>query len=139
MAIALPTATIGGKEVQLSNFVDFKTITVKSNTQYPLAAQQLAVYMGNAENCLTRYEEQGDIPVLASLAASDEIQADFVASALNAQAAKATNQPSIPKMGDYWDPMKALGEGIYYGDVTKANLQEQLDALVDSITGTLTE
>ena len=138
-AVALPTATIGGKEVQLSNFVDFKTITVKSNTQYPLAAQQLAVYMGNAESCLTRYQEQGDIPVLESLASSEEIQADFVAVALNAQAAKATNQPSIPKMGDYWDPMKALGEGIYYGDVTKANLQEQLDALVDSITGTLTE
>ena len=138
-AVALPTATIGGNEVQLSNFVDFKTITVKSNTEYPLAAQQLAVYLGNAENCLTRYEKQGDIPVLKSLASSEEIQADFVASALNAQAAKATNQPSIPKMGDYWDPMKALGEGIYYGDVTKANLQEQLDALVDSITGTLTE
>ena len=138
-AVALPTATIGGKEVQLSNFVDFKTITVKSNTEYPLAAQQLAVYMGNSENCLTRYQEQGDIPVLESLASSEEIQADFVAAALNAQAAKATNQPSIPKMGDYWDPMKALGEGIYYGDVTKANLQEQLDALVDSITGTLTE
>ncbi|MBO6284400.1 MAG: extracellular solute-binding protein, partial [Pseudobutyrivibrio sp.] len=77
-AVALPTATIGGKEVQLSNFVDFKTITVKSNTQYPLAAQQLAVYMGNAESCLTRYQEQGDIPVLESLASSEEIQADFV-------------------------------------------------------------
>lgn len=138
-AVALPTATIGGNEVQLSNFVDFKTITVKSNTQFPLAAQQLAVYMANPENSLIRYNEQGDIPVLESLASSDEIKADFVASALNEQASKATNQPSIPKMGDYWDPMKALGEGIYYGDVTKANLQEQLDALVDSITGTLTE
>lgn len=138
-AVALPTATIGSKEVQLSNFVDFKTITVKSNTAYPLAAQQLAVYMANQENCLTRYEKQGDIPVLESLASSEAIQSDFVAMALNAQAANATNQPSIPKMGDYWDPMKALGEGIYYGEITSANLQEQLDSLVDSITGTLTE
>lgn len=138
-AVALPTATIGGNEVQLSNFVDFKTITVKSNTEYPLAAQQLAVYMGNQENSLIRYEEQGDIPVLKSLAESEEIQSDYVAAALNEQASIATNQPSIPQMGDYWDPMKALGEGIYYGDVTKNNLQEQLDALVDSITGTLTE
>ncbi len=138
-AVALPTATIGDTEVQLSNFVDFKTITVKSNTAYPLAAQQLAVYMGNAENCLTRYEIQGDIPVLKSLSDSDAIKDDFIAMALNAQAANATNQPSIPKMGDYWDPMKALGESIYYGDITKANLQEQLDSLVDSVTGTLTE
>ena len=137
-AVALPTATIAGKDVQLSNFVDFKTITVKSNTAYPLAAQQLAVYMGSADSCLLRYNEQGDVPVLKSLSDSEEIKADIVSGALNDQAAFATNQPSIPKMGDYWDPMKALGDGIYYGDVTKDNLQAQLDALVDSITGTLT-
>lgn len=95
--------------------------------------------MGNQENSINRYREQGDIPVLSSLASSEEIQKNEVAAALNAQAAVATNQPSIPKMGDYWDPMKALGEGIYYGDVTEANLKEKLDALVDSITGTLTE
>ena len=133
-AVALPTANIGGKDVQLSNFVDFKTITVKSNTQYPLAAQQLAVYMASSESCLTRYEKQGDVPVLLSLAESDAVKADFVASALGSQAAFATNQPSIPQMGDYWDPMKALGVGIYNKEVTRDNLQSQLDALVDSIT-----
>ena len=138
-AVALPVANIGGKDVQLSNFVDFKTITVKSNTQFPLAAQQLAVYMASPESCLTRYTKQGDVPVLKSLAESDEIKNDFVASALNDQAALATNQPSIPKMGDYWDPMKAFGTSIYNGEVTEANLQSQLDALVDSITSTLTE
>ncbi len=137
-AVALPTATIEGKAVQLSNFVDFKTITVKSNTAYPLVAQQLAVYMASADSCLLRYQKQGDVPVLKSLAESDAITSDFVAGALNAQASSATNQPSISKMGDYWDPMKALGEGIYYGEITEANLVEQLDALVDSITGTLT-
>lgn len=137
-AVALPTATISGKDVQLSNFVDFKTITVKSNTAYPLCAQQLAVYMGSPESCLTRYKEQGDVPVLKSLSESEEIKNDIVSLALSDQAAFATNQPSIPKMGDYWDPMKALGDGIYYKDVTKDNLQAQLDALVDSITGTLT-
>ena len=137
-AVALPTAKIGSTEVQLSNFVDFKTITVKSSTAYPLCAQQLAVYMANPENCLIRYKEQGDVPVLKSLSSSQEIADDMVAKALNDQASKATNQPSIPKMGDYWDPMKALGEGIYYGDINSGNLQAQLDALVDSITGTIT-
>ena len=137
-AVKLPVANIGGKDVQLSNFVDFKTITVKSNTQYPLCAQQLAVYMASPESCLTRYKEQGDVPVLKSLSESDEIKNDIVASALNDQAAVATNQPSIPKMGDYWDPMKAFGVAVYNGEVTSANLQSQLDALVDSITSTLT-
>ena len=138
-AVALPVANIGGKDVQLSNFVDFKTITVKSNTQYPLAAQQLAVYLASPESCLLRYEKQGDVPVLSSLADSEEIKNDMVASALNDQSGLATNQPSIPKMGDYWDPMQALGEGIYNKDVTESNLQTQLDALVDSILSTLTD
>ncbi len=137
-AVALPVANIGGKDVQLSNFVDFKTITVKSNTQFPLAAQQLAVYMANESSSLIRYTKQGDVPVLKSLSESEEIKNDIVASALNDQAAYATNQPSIPQMGDYWDPMKALGESIYHGEVTEANLQSQLDALVDSITSKLT-
>lgn len=138
-AVALPTANIGGTDVQLSNFVDFKTITVKSNTAFPLAAQQLAVYLANPENSLVRYQNQGDVPVLNSLAASDEIVSDEVAAALNAQASKATNQPSISKMGDYWTPAQAFGEGVVSGEITKANVQEKLDALVDSITGTLAE
>ncbi len=137
-AVALPTVTIAGKTIQLSNFVDFKTIAVKSNTAYPLAAQQLAVYLGSPECSLRRFTNEGDVPVLKSLAESDEIKNDFVASALNDQAALATNQPSIPQMGSYWDPMKAFGDGIYYGEITEANLQEQLDALVDSVTATLT-
>lgn len=137
-AVALPTASIGkAGEVQLSNFVDFKTVAVKSNTAYPLCAQQLAAYMANAENCLTRYEKQGDVPVLKSLADSDEIKKDFVATALNEQAGYATNQPSIPEIQNYWDPMKALGEGIYNGDITDKNLKAQLDSLVESITSDL--
>jgi hypothetical protein len=106
---------------------------------YPLAAQQLAVYLASPESCLLRYEKQGDVPVLSSLADSEEIKSDMVASALNDQSGLATNQPSIPKMGDYWDPMQALGEGIYNKDVTESNLQTQLDALVDSILSTLTD
>lgn len=138
-AVALPTANIGGKEVQLSNFVDFKTIAVKSNTQYPLAAQQLAVYLVNQENSLIRYQLQGDVPVLKSLSESDEIANDYVACALNDQAALATSQPSIPQMGSYWDPMKAFGDSVYYGEIDAGNLPEKLNALVESITAKLAD
>lgn len=138
-AVALPTANMGGSAKQLSNFVDFKTVAVKSNTEYPLAAQQLAVYLCSPSASLTRFENEGDVPVLMSLAESDAIKNDFVASALNDQAAFATNQPSIPQMGSYWDPAEALGNSIYSGEITKANLQDSLDSLVNSITSTLTE
>ena len=79
------------------------------------------------------------MPILKSLAESDAIKNDYVAAALNDQAAFATNQPSIPQMGSYWDPMKAFGDGVYYGEITKANLQSSLDSLVSNITGTLTD
>ncbi len=138
-AVALPTVNIDGSAKQLSNFVDFKTIAVKSNTKYPLCAQQLAVYFANADAALTRFNNQGDVPILKSLAESDAIKNDYVAAALNDQAAFATNQPSIPQMGSYWDPMKAFGDGVYYGEITKANLQSSLDSLVSNITGTLTD
>ena len=138
-AAALPTINIDGADKQLSNFVDFKTIAVKSNTEYPLCAQQLAVYFANHDAALTRFVNQGDVPILKSLSESDEIKNDYVAAALNDQAAFATNQPSIPQMGSYWDPMKAFGDGVYYGEITKANLQESLDLLVSNVTSTLTE
>ncbi|MBO7402547.1 MAG: extracellular solute-binding protein [Lachnospiraceae bacterium] len=136
-AAPLPTITINGEKKQLSNFVDFKTIAVKSNTKHPLCAQQLAVYFANADAALTRFKNQGDVPILMSLSESDAIKNDFVAKALNDQAAFATNQPSIPQMGSYWDPMKAFGDGVYYGEITKENLQSKLDALVSNITSTL--
>ncbi|MBO7633737.1 MAG: extracellular solute-binding protein [Lachnospiraceae bacterium] len=137
-AVALPTINIDGSAKQLSNFVDFKTIAVKSNTAFPLCAQQLAVYFANADASLTRFTNQGDVPILKSLAESDAIKNDFVAAALNDQAALATNQPSIPQMGSYWDPMKAFGDGVYYGEINKTNLQSSLDSLVDNICSTLT-
>ncbi|MBP5653083.1 MAG: extracellular solute-binding protein [Lachnospiraceae bacterium] len=137
-AVALPTINIDGSAKQLSNFVDFKTIAVKSNTAFTLCAQQLAVYFANADASLTRFTNQGDVPILKSLAESDAIKNDFVAAALNDQAALATNQPSIPQMGSYWDPMKAFGDGVYYGEINKTNLQSSLDSLVDNICSTLT-
>lgn len=136
-ACPIPTANIAGNEVQLTNFVDFKTIAVKSNTAYPLAASQLAVYLCNPENSLTRYQNQGDVPVLMSLSQDPSIKEDVVANALNEQAALSCNQPSISQMGSYWDPMKAFGDGVYHGEITMDNLQEQLDALADSVTATL--
>ena len=137
-AVALPTINIDGSAKQLSNFVDFKTIAVKSNTKHPLCAQQLAVYFANADAALTCFKNQGDVPILMSLSESDAIKNDFVAKALNDQAAFATNQPSIPQMGSYWDPMKAFGDGVYYGEINKTNLQSSLDSLVDNICSTLT-
>ena len=40
-------------------------------------------------------------------------------------------------MGSYWDPMKAFGDSVYYGEIDAGNIAEKLDALVESITAKL--
>lgn len=138
-ACALPTITIDGKECQLSNFADYKCHGVKSNTAYPLAAQQLCEYLDSAENQLIRYDEASETPTALSLLDNPALAEDPAALALVAQTQYATPQPAISQMNEYWTPAEALGTGIVNKEITESNLQSQLDSLVDSVTSKLTE
>lgn len=138
-ACVLPTITLNGKDCQLSNFADYKCYAVKSNTEYPLAAQQLAEWLTNEENQLTRYETSKATPTCLSLLENEKIMADEATCALIAQTQYATPQPSISQISNYWDPVAALGEGIINGDVTKDNVKEKLDTVVNDVTSTFTE
>lgn len=138
-ACQLPTITLDGKESQLSNFADYKAFAVKSNTAHPLAAQLLAEWLTNEENQLTRYSEAGATPTCVSLAENSQISSDVATTGLMAQAALATPQPSISQIANYWTPVQALGEGIINKEITSANIQENLDAVVNDITSDLTE
>ena len=130
-AVPLPTANIGGNEVQLSNFIDFKTFAVKSNTAYPACAQELAYYFCNEENALTRYKEAGEIPCATTL--QDKLGDDVAAAALIREGEVATNQPSIAEINNFWDPMKAFAEWVMSDDASKDKVQSQLDALVNGV------
>ena len=136
-AAALPTVNINGKDCQLRNFADYKTYAVKSSTQYPLAAQQFAEWICNAENQLNRYEDQGVPPCIPELA--DQLTDDVALAALLAQSEYAVAQPSIPQINEYWTPATALGEGIYNKEITESNLQEKLDQFVNAVTSTLVD
>ncbi|WP_155994904.1 extracellular solute-binding protein [Butyrivibrio sp. WCE2006] len=130
---ALPTAKMGSDPGQLSNFVDFKTVAVSAETKYPEAAEKLAVYLANKDSSARRFAASGDIPVLQNLADNEDISNDLAATALNSQAVFATNQPSIPQMGNYWGSMQAFGEAAYNGEIDDSNLQAKLDELVAGI------
>ena len=132
-AAALPTVNIGGAEARLSNFIDFKTIAVSNATSNPEVAQKLAVYLGNRDSSLRRYEKFGDIPVLKNLANDESIKNDYAALALNNQANYSTNQPNIPQMDSYWEPMANFGTDILSGAVDSGNVQDKLNALVAQI------
>lgn len=136
-ACKLPTVKINGKDSQLRNFADYKTFAIKSNTSEPLVAQQFVQWINNEENQLLRYQTNNTVPTLVTLMDDPMLEENVASVALIEQSSIAAVQPSIDQMGSYWDPASALGQGILYGEITEANLQTQLDALVDSVTGTL--
>lgn len=133
-AAKLPTITVNGTDYQLSNFADFKAFGVKSNTAYPQAAQELAVWLGNEESQLARYQAINTAPTIKSLASNEVVAADLAVTALLNQSNFSTPQPATPQLSEYWTPAIAFGTGIINGDITEANLQESLDALVKGVT-----
>ncbi len=138
-ACALPAININGQDKNLSNFADYRCFSVKSSTAHPLAAQLLAEWLGNEENQLIRYKEVGASPACLSLQDNEEVAADVATCALIAQTEYATPQPSISQINGYWTPAAALGEGIINGEITSDNIQEKLDAVVESMTAEITE
>ncbi|MCR5254866.1 MAG: extracellular solute-binding protein [Acetatifactor sp.] len=136
-AVALPTVTIGGKTAHLSNFADYKCYAVKSNTAFPVAAQQFAEWINNEENQLIRYKECGTTPTVVALQDNAEVASDISTLALLDQTNYATAQPAISQISQYWTPVATLGTAIYNGEVTSDNAQEYLDKTVDDITSKL--
>jgi len=136
-ACALPTIQINGEERHLSNFADYKCFAVKSSTKYPLAAQQFAEWLGNEENQKIRYETNAVTPTVLTLANDPALADDPATAALLAQTEFAVAQPAIPQISEYWTPVEALGTGIVHGEITEENLQQNLDAVVESVTSKL--
>lgn len=133
-AAALPTITVDGTEYQLSNFADFRAIGVKSNTAYPKAAQQLAAFLGNEQSQLEFFKSNSICPTVTSLATHPDVMANVAATALINQATQfSTPQPSIPQVSQYWTPAQAFGTSIINKETTEANLQENLDLMVEGI------
>lgn len=59
---SLPTYTLNGEEVQMYAYAGSKAIGVNSQSRYPEAAVQLAVYLGSAEAQRLHYELRNVIP-----------------------------------------------------------------------------
>ncbi|MDF2678572.1 MAG: extracellular solute-binding protein family 1, partial [Bacillota bacterium] len=133
-AYKLPTITVEGTEYQLSNFADFRAFGVKSSTAYPEAAQKLAAWLGNEQSQLTRYEAIKTAPTVKALASNEVVAADLAVTALLNQSNFSTPQPATPQLSEYWTPAIAFGTGIVNADITEANLQESLDAMVTAVT-----
>ena len=116
---SLPTYTLNGEEVQMYAYAGSKAIGVNSQSRYPEAAVQLAVYLGSAEAQRLQAED----------IASDEL--------VNAQNDTfnytSIMQPFVSQMNNCWTPVENLGKGIRNGSVTHDNAEEQTEAMNDAM------
>lgn len=137
--IKLPTANIGGEQVQLSGYMGYKLIGVNGYSQNKGEAHKLAQWLTNQQNQQKRFEIRGFGPTNKVVAESAAVLNDPVISVVMQQAQYNRAQKGVP--GNYWTPMGALitpfitakEEGTLL-DISNETLQEYLDALVSQIS-----
>ncbi len=132
----LPTATISGKQVQLSGYMGYKLMGVNGYSKNLGEAHKLAQWLTNEQNQLLRFQTRGFGPTNKVIAAMDEVKNDTIMSAIHAQAPFNRTQKGVPN--GYWTPMGSLITPIITAkadgtEVTDAMLQEYLDALCKAI------
>ena len=136
-AVSLPTVDINGNAVQMKSFAGSKAIGVNPNAANMKAAMQLAAFLASSDSQLARFELRNITPAVTALAENESVKASLIASAQSATMANtSTVQPTITEMGNYWSPIQVFGENIINGTVTADNVQEMVDALVESLNNT---
>lgn len=138
-ATKLPEFTLSnGETVQMGSMANFKIMGVNSETKNPLDAMALAEWLTNKDNQKTRFEVRSYAPTNVELAGdTDTMNSNIAVGALAQQAQYATVQTSISQCQNFWTPAEAFGQEIISGTCTKDNLQQKLDAYVESVLATL--
>jgi len=132
----LPTANIGGQQVQLSGYMGYKLMGVNGFSKNKGEAHKLAQWLTNQENQIKRFETRAFAPTNKVAAALEQVTGDPVISVVMQQAQFNRSQKGVPST--YWTPMGSLitpiitakAEGKVLSD---AELQALLDALCTQI------
>lgn len=131
----LPEITLeDGSTVQLASMMNFNLTGVNAQTKYPAEAMLLAEYLTNDEAALkARYELR---PGSSTNSVMEEtIAADTGNEAMQAlfeQAKLSVMQTSIPQVANFWTPAEAFGAGLMNQSITRENMQESLDMMVQN-------
>ena len=126
----LPTATIGGKQIQLNGFFGYKLIGVNGYSQNKAEALKLAQWLTNEQNQLIRFQVRGFGPTNKLVKENKEVKNDSVISVVLKQAEYFRTQKGVP--GAYWTPMASLTK--QFVDVDPMSLADSdLQALLDSL------
>lgn len=134
-AAVLPTATIGGKQVQLNGYFGYKLMGVNGYSQNKGEAHKLAQWLTNEANQLKRFETRGLGPTNKNAMNSSAVTGDPVISVVLQEAGYFRSQKGVP--GSYWTPMASLTKQFVESDdpasITDDTLQELLDSLCKQI------
>jgi len=129
-ATKLPTFTLGTEQVQMGSFAGYKLVGVNSQTKHPVEAMNLAEWLTNEKNQVTRFKVRAMGPSNIKAASSADVKANIALSALAQQNQFATSQKDV--LGNYWSPAEAFGTAMEAKDYSKS-IKEQLDAMVAQI------
>ena len=131
---ALPTYMLNGEEKQMYAYAGSKAIGVNSNTEYPVQAVELALYLGSAEAQQLHYELRNVILCNTTLLADPAIAEDPLVAAQNDTFDRTSVlQPFVPAMSNCWTPVENMGKGIRSGTITHDNAAEQTAAMSDAM------
>lgn len=131
---ALPTFTLNGEEKQLLAYAGSKAIGVNSNTEYPVQAVELAIYLGSAEAQQLHYELRNVIPCNTTLLADPTVANDPLVFAQNDTFDRTSVlQPFVASMNNCWTPVENMGKGIRNGTITHDNAAEQTEAMNEAM------
>ena len=108
-AAKLPTINVNGEDLQMISLYGYKSLAVNAATKFPRASQILAYYLSGEQCQRERAEQIAWGPTNSTVAGEDVVanSADLAASA--EQAKYAVPQVHI---GNFWEPLKALGNEI---------------------------
>ena len=135
-AVQPPTYTLNGQQVQIKAFAGSKAVAFNPNASSPELAAQFAAFLGSKDAQQDHYTMRSIIPSDNSLASDSAVAADPVAVAQMDTIENASIlQPTVAKMGTYWDPAADFGKALLSGDVTAANAVEKTEAWNASLAG----
>ncbi|KKO54868.1 sugar ABC transporter substrate-binding protein [Paenibacillus sp. DMB20] len=130
--VPLPLLPNGERPVSFSGI---RALYVNSYTKYPAAAKLFASYATNKENLTMRFEMTAQLPPRNDLTLDPIITNNPDALAFLEQAKHSTPMPSIPEMGNVWQPASAAFASIWNDDQDPAAaLNKAVEQIKTAIT-----
>jgi len=124
-----PAYTLNGKQVPMKAFAGSKAAAFNPNAANPTVASQFAAFLGSKDAQSAHYTMRNVIPSDKDLASDPTISSDPVAIAqMDTIANTSILQPTVTKMGTYWDPAASFGQALISGDVNASNAAEKTEA-----------